>query len=117
MAGEVHRRRGRGAIWYGTKDQEAGRHFRVSAAANAMLGLMDGRRTVAEISARLARHLGPERPGQGETVRLLVQLHQSELLATPLPPDLTELDGRAGNHARRRLWPTLAQPMVLRLPA
>ena len=113
---EVHRQRVRGGVWYVIQDHQTGRHFRVSAAANAMLGLMDGHRTVAEIAARLARHLGPERPGQGETVRLLVQLHQSDLLATPLPPDLTELDRRAGTQARRKFWATLRNPMAIRLP-
>ena len=113
---QVHRQRARGAVWYVLQDHQTGNHFRVSAAAHALLALMDGRRTVADIVDRLARHMGAERPSHGEAVRLLVQLHQSDLLATPLPPDLAELDRRAGKQSRRRQWARLRNPLAIRIP-
>jgi putative peptide zinc metalloprotease protein len=113
---ELHRQCARGGVWYVIQDHQTGRHFRVSAAANALIGLMDGHRSVAEIVARLSRHMGAQRPSHGEAVRLLVQLHQSDLLATSLPPDLTELDRRAGSQARRRLWALVRNPLALRIP-
>ncbi len=113
---EVHRQRTRRGVWYVLRDHQTGHHFRVSAAAHALVALMDGQRTVGEIVARLARHMGSERPSHGEAVRLLVQLHQSDLLATPLPPNLAELDRRAGKQASRQLWGRLRNPLAIRIP-
>jgi putative peptide zinc metalloprotease protein len=113
---EVHRQHVRGGIWYVLQDHQTGNHFRVSAGARALLGLMDGHRTVSEIVGRLARHLGSERPSRGEALRLLVQLHRADLLATPLPPDLDELDRRSERQARRRLWARLRNPLAIRVP-
>lgn len=112
----MHRQVGRGGVWYVMQDNQTGRHFRVSAAAHAMLSLMDGHRTLGEIFGRVARHLGADRPSQGETVQLLVQLHRSDLLATSLPPDLMELDRRASTQRSRTRWATLRNPLALRLP-
>ena len=113
---QMHRQRVRGGIWYVVQDHQTGRHFRISVAAHALLSMMDGKRTMAEISARLARFMGAERPSQGETVQLLVQLHQSDLLVTPLPPDLAELDRRADQQTRRKFWSTLSNPLAIRIP-
>ena len=113
---EVHRQRARGAVWYVLQDHQTGNHFRVSPAARALLALMDGQRTVAEILSRLARRMEAERPGRGDVVRLLVRLHQSDLLATPLPPDLTELDRRAERQTSRRHWARLRNPLAIRVP-
>ena len=113
---QTHRQRARGQVWYVVQDHQTGRHFRISVAAHALLSMMDGSRTVGEMFDRLARHVGAERPSHGETVRLLVQLHQADLLATPLPPDLTELDRRADKHARSRIWSQFRNPLAIRLP-
>jgi putative peptide zinc metalloprotease protein len=113
---QIHRQRVRDRVWYVLQDHQTGHHFRVSAAAQALLGLMDGRRTVAEIVSRLARHMGSERPSHGEAVRLMVQLHQADLLATPLPPDLAELDRRAERQAGQKLWARLRNPLAIRVP-
>ncbi len=113
---QTHRQRARGQVWYVVQDHQTGRHFRISVAAHALLSMMDGSRTVGEMFDRLARHVGSERPSHGETVRLLVQLHQADLLATPLPPDLTELDRRADKHTRGRIWSQFRNPLAIRLP-
>lgn len=113
---QVHRQRIRGETWYVVQDHQNGRHFRISQAARAVLARLDGRHSVAEIARLLATHLGAQRPGRGDIVRLLVQLHHADLLATPLPPDLAELDRRADAQARRRFWGQVRNPLALRVP-
>ena len=62
---EMHRHRVRGMLWYVLQDHQTGKHFRISVAAHALLCLMDGRNSMAEIMARLARRMGAERPEPG----------------------------------------------------
>ena len=113
---QIRRQTARGAVWHIVQDNQTGRYFRISAAAHALLAMMDGTRTMAEIVARLAQHMGAARPGHGETVKLLVQLHQSDLLATPFPPDLAELDRRATKQASGQAWAQLRNLLAIRVP-
>lgn len=113
---ELHRVLQRRRVWYVLQDNQSGRHFRVSAAAGLVLCLMDGTRSVQEIWRRLAERLGAERPSRGEIVRLLVQLHQSDMLVSPLPPDMAELDRRSLRQVRRRRLAAVRNPLALRLP-
>ena len=46
---QIHRQTFRGQVWYVLQDHQTGRFFRVSPAANRMLCLMDGRRTMREV--------------------------------------------------------------------
>ena len=114
---EIHRHVYRDQVWHVLQDHQSGRFFRVSPAANLMLCLMDGRRSMEDILTRVAARLGAEQPSQGDAVRLLVQLHQADLLHSALPPDMAELDRRAGREARRQMIARLANPMAIRLPA
>ena len=43
---DIHRQRFRGQTWFVVQDSHSGRYHRLSPAANLMLSLMDGRRTV-----------------------------------------------------------------------
>ena len=112
----VRRQTARGAVWHIVQDNQTGRYFRISTAAHALLAMMDGTRTMAEIVARLATHMGSARPSHGETVKLLVQLHQSDLLATPFPPDLAELDRRANKQASGQAWGRVRNLLAIRVP-
>jgi putative peptide zinc metalloprotease protein len=113
---QTHRQRARGQVWYVVQDHQSGRHFRISTAAHALLSMMDGSRSVADMFDRLARHRGAERPSRGDTVKLLVQLHQADLLTTPLPPDLAELGRRAERQSSGRVWSHLRNPLAVRIP-
>ncbi len=113
---EVHRHQVRGQVWYVLQDHQSGRFFRVSPAANLLLCLLDGRRTVARALALTAERHGAERPTRGDVVKLLAQLHQSDLLATPLPPDMEELARRADRQESRKLLLWLRNPLALRFP-
>lgn len=113
---QVHRHVARGRVWYVLQDHQTGRFFRISPAANLMLCLMDGRRSVEAIWRLVSDKLGAARPTQEETVRLMIQLHQADLLRNGLPPDMAEVGRRAETFdaKRRRGWFT--SPMAMRFP-
>lgn len=112
----VHRHVARGQVWYVLQDNQSGRYFQISPAANMVLCLMDGRRTMAEIWDRVAATLGAARPTREEALRLLIQLYQSDLLLTELPPDMTELARRAKRQDRARWRSWFGSPMAMRFP-
>ena len=59
--------------------------------------------------------MGAERPTRADTLQLLVQLHQGDLLHAGLP-DLAELDRRAERDRRSRMLVWLRNPMAMRFP-
>jgi putative peptide zinc metalloprotease protein len=112
----IHRHDYRGQVWYVLEDGLSGRCHRFSAAAQALIGLMDGRRTVQEIWDSAAARLGEEAPSQDETIRLLGQMHAADVLACDLPPDSGEIALRRQRQDRKRLLQRLAQPLSIRIP-
>ncbi|MDT3677771.1 MAG: hypothetical protein ROZ64_02910 [Burkholderiaceae bacterium] len=112
----LHRHRYRGELWYLLQDPASGRVHRFTPAARLILAAMDGRRTVHELWQIAQRRLGEEAPTQDEIIRLLGQLHASDLLHTDVPPDALELFTRGERETaqkRRRSW---VNPMALRIP-
>ncbi|MEJ0068150.1 MAG: PqqD family protein [Pseudomonadota bacterium] len=75
------------------QDHQSGRFFRISPAANLVLCLMDGRRTMQQIWDMTGQRFGAERPAQDEIVRLLAQLHQADLLVGKMAPDMPRSSG------------------------
>ncbi|MBD8909660.1 M50 family metallopeptidase, partial [Methylorubrum zatmanii] len=113
---EIHRQSFRGEIWYVLQDHQTGRFHRLSSAANLILCLMDGRRTLQEVWELAARRNEDDPPTQDDTIRLISQLHGSDLLQGDLPPDLAELAERSETTARRTLIARVKNPLALRLP-
>jgi putative peptide zinc metalloprotease protein len=112
----IHRQRHRGQIWYVMQDDQSGRFFRISPGANLMICLMDGRRTVEDIWTLAGKRYGPERPTRDEVAKLLAQLHNADLIAGELAPDMGELNRRAARNRRRDLLTQLRSPLAIRLP-
>lgn len=114
----IYRQRYRGATWFIVQDDQSGRYHRIAPAANRMIGLMDGRRSMDQIWQAANRWEGEEGdpPTQDETIRLLAQLHQSDLLAGDVPPDIEELTHRADKKDSKALMARLKNPLALRLP-
>ncbi len=112
----VHRQRFRGEPWYILQDRQSGRFHRISPAANLMLNLMDGRRTVRDIWQSVADRAEDEPPTQDQVIQLLGQLHAADLLIGEAPPDLGELGDRATEQAQRSVMQRLRNPLALRLP-
>src|SRR5437868_7092655 len=75
---EIHRQKFRGEIWYVLQDHQTGRFHRLSASANLMISLMDGRRTLHEIWDLVGRRAGDDPPTQDEAIHLLAELHASD---------------------------------------
>lgn len=113
---QIHRQKFRGETWYVLQDHQTGRFHRLSASANLMISLMDGRRTLHEIWDLVGRRAGDDPPTQDEAIQLLAQLHASDLLQGELPPDFQELSERAAKQARSEIMNKLRNPMALRLP-
>ena len=72
---EIHRHSYRDAIWFVLQDHSSGRSHRLTPAAYAFLGLMDGKRSVQSLWDLCNEHSGIDAPTQDDVVRLLGQLH------------------------------------------
>jgi putative peptide zinc metalloprotease protein len=55
-------------------------------------------------------------PSQSEVIRLLSQLHQSDLVSADMPPDMVELGRRHHDQTRTSLLARLRNPLALRFP-
>ena len=113
---DITRQRFRGELWYVLEDHASGRYHRFTPAANQIIGMMDGKRTMQEIWTTAESRMGEDVPTQDEVVRLLAQLHSSDLLLTDVPPDFAELTQRHDTQARAHLLQTFRSPLAIRFP-
>lgn len=111
---QIHRHVYRGEVWYVLQNHSTGKFHRFSAVANAVIGLMDGRRTIQEIWDIACARLGDDVPTQDEMIKLLSDLHRADILQTDTPPDLLELNRRRKMHGRMRWKQYLGNPLSLR---
>jgi putative peptide zinc metalloprotease protein len=113
---EIHRHSYRDAIWFILQDHSSGRSHRLTPAAYAFIGLMDGTRTVQNIWDLCNERTGNDAPTQDDVVRLLGQLHAADALICDVPPDTRELFRRFQRQRlqtwRQRLW----TPLAIRIP-
>ncbi|MEW6664093.1 MAG: HlyD family efflux transporter periplasmic adaptor subunit [Thermodesulfobacteriota bacterium] len=113
---QIHRHTYRGRDWYVIQDHASGRFHRFSQEGYHVIGLMDGRRTLAEIWHAACTHLGDDMPTQEEVIQLLSQLHRADLLQTDIPPDIADLHKRFTREKRTRLLGQLISPFAIRIP-
>jgi putative peptide zinc metalloprotease protein len=113
---QIHRQVFRKQIWYVLQDHVNGRFHRLTPAAYHVVTLMNGRRTVQDIWEIVVEKLEGDLPTQDEVVRLLGQLHNTDLISGDIPPDLEELAYRSGVQKRRSLIMKIRNPMALRFP-
>jgi putative peptide zinc metalloprotease protein len=83
----VHRQHFRGQPWYILDNPTSDQYSRISEEGYRFLGLLNGRRTVAEVWRICNEQLGDRAPTQGEVIQLLGQLHAANLLYVELAPD------------------------------
>jgi putative peptide zinc metalloprotease protein len=105
-----------GETWYILRDHATNRVHRFTASAFAVIGALDGERTLEAIWSDLAHRLGDAAPSQDDVVRLLAHLHQQDLLAAGIPPESHELLERMRKQAsqqRAKLW---KNPLSITLP-
>lgn len=113
---DIHRQRFRGETWFIVQDEHSGKYFRVSPAANLILSLMDGRRSLNALWELACTRFPDDPPTQSDVIRLLSQLHNSDLVAGDMPPDIAEMGRRHHEQARRSLIARIRNPLALRLP-
>src|SRR5262249_48163011 len=106
----------RGQLWYVMQDRASGRYHRFSPAAHFVISLMNGVRTVREIWETACKRLGDDTLTQNETIRLLGQLHQSDVLHGDVPPDVDEMAARSAKLRRRKLIVSVLNPIAVRVP-
>ncbi len=112
----LHRQEQRGLIWYVLQDSASGRHFRFTPEAYQFLGLLDGKRTVEEAWLHSRRVLGEDAPEQEDVIRLLSQLHSSDLLDGYQLPDPEEVFDRSTKARKRKRLQQYLSPLALRIP-
>ncbi|MBU0944677.1 MAG: PqqD family peptide modification chaperone [Proteobacteria bacterium] len=111
----LHRHIYRGRNWYILQDPSSNRQHRFNKTAYAVIALMDGKRTVREIWNASTAALGDETPTQDEVIRLLAQLHSSDVLQSDIPPDILEIFQRQDKQGAK--WKQrLTNPFALRFP-
>jgi putative peptide zinc metalloprotease protein len=113
---EIHRHRYRGETSYVLRDRASGRHHHVSPRGYAVVGLLNGARSVQEAWETAAAQLGDEVPTQGQVIDLLAHLHGADLLRCDVPPATAELFERYQHRQRQALARGLLSPLAWRIP-
>lgn len=97
-------------------DPASGADFLLGPVAYAMVGLMDGRRSVGDIWQEVAAILRDDLPSQDEVLQLLSQLYQVDVLILDRSTDPAEAESRARRNARRRQKAFWGNPLNLKFP-
>ena len=111
----IGRHRYRGDGWYVVHDHATGRVHRLSSASSAIIGEMDGNRSVDQLWQEIGNRLGSEAPTQDELIQLLAQLNAADLLQTEATPDSAELFTRAMKVRRSEWLNNIFNPLALRV--
>ncbi len=112
----IHRHAYRGEIWYVVEDRVAGKYHRFNPASYRVISLMDGKRDMNQVWARLTAELVEDSPDQEEVIHLLGQLHSADLIQCDVTPDVAELFERRGKQERKKFVSRYLNPMSLRFP-
>lgn len=105
-----------GRSWYVLTDATGGKVHRITPAAHAFVGRLDGARSVETIWRLVVEELGEDAPTQGEIVRLLTQLYAADLLAAQERPLLDDLLERRDKEERQRLKKMFFNPVMATIP-
>ena len=106
----------RGQPWYVLRNSLNGRNHRFNAAAYALIGQMDGQRTVQEIWENADKLPADVVPTQDEVIGLLGRLHDADLIQSDILPSTVEVfrqtQGQPSNSWKQRV----SNPFSLRFP-
>ncbi len=106
----------RGQPWYVLRNSLNGRNHRFNAAAYALIGQMDGQRTVQEIWENADKLPADAIPTQDEVIGLLGRLHDADLIQSDILPSTVEVfrqtQGQPSNSWKQRV----SNPFSLRFP-
>jgi putative peptide zinc metalloprotease protein len=106
----------RGVPWYVLRNSLSGRSHRFNGAAYALIGRLDGRRTVQQIWDDANGPSVENPPTQDEVIRLLGRLHDADLIQSDILPSTVELV-RQFRHTTGSEWKKhLSNPFSFRFP-
>jgi putative peptide zinc metalloprotease protein len=112
----VSRQSYRGQLWYVLENLANNTYSRLDKDAYYFVGLLDGRRKVAEAWRIANERLGDRAPTQGEAIQILGQLYANGLLYADLPPDAQMLFKRHQSRVRKQVQGQLMSLLYLRVP-
>ena len=106
----------RDQVWYVLTNSLSGRSHRFNAAAYALIGQMDGERTVQEIWEHSDNLTIDAIPTQDEVIRLLGRLHDADLIQSDILPSTVDLLQQAQGQSKNNLKQRVTNPFSLRFP-
>ncbi|MCP4878249.1 MAG: hypothetical protein GY896_22585, partial [Gammaproteobacteria bacterium] len=106
----------RGQPWYVLRNSLSGRNHRFNAAAYALIGQMDGQRTVQEIWENTDKLSIDASPTQDEVILLLGRLHDADLIQSDILPSTVELFRQAQGQPSNGWKQRVSNPFSLRFP-
>ncbi|MBN2181274.1 MAG: efflux RND transporter periplasmic adaptor subunit [Sedimentisphaerales bacterium] len=113
---QVYRQHFRGQMWYVLENPSSNEFSRVSSDAYHFIGLLDGRKTVAEVWRICNERYGDYAPTQPEVIQLLGNLYCSNLLYAELAPDAESLFNRYHTRIKRRIQGFFSNLLFIHIP-
>ncbi len=113
---KVYRQHFRGRMWYVLENSSNNSFSRISSDAYNFIGLLDGKRTVAEVWQICNDKFGDRSPTQPEIIQLLGHLYCSNLLYAELAPDSESLFNRYHTRIKRQIQGVLSNLLFLKVP-
>ncbi|MCP4048523.1 MAG: PqqD family protein, partial [Gammaproteobacteria bacterium] len=102
--------------WYVLQNSLNGRSHRFNAPAYALIGQMDGQRTVEEIWENAGHVSADAAPTQDEFIRLLGRLHDADLVQSDILPSTMESVRKSQTGKSGKLKKGVSNPFSIRLP-
>jgi len=112
---QISRHHYRGKLWYVLQDRSSSQNHRFTPEVYFVLSLMDGERNFQTIWNLSLEQLGDDAPTQDEMVKLLGQLHSSDLLLCDVPPDTLELFHRFEKKKKVKWKQKFSSPLSIRI--
>ncbi|HVS70410.1 MAG TPA: hypothetical protein VHQ47_04060 [Phycisphaerae bacterium] len=113
---QISRQHFRSQPWHVVQDHTNNAFFRLAEPAYRFIGLLDGKRSVADAWKLVNEQLGDEAPTQGEVIQLLGQLYTANLLQAEVPADTHTLFLRYKKRRSREVSSYLMNIMFARVP-
>ena len=113
---KVYRQHFRGQMWYVLENPSNNSFSRISSDAYNFIGMLDGKRTVAQVWEICNDKFGDRAPTQPEVIQLLGHLYCSNLLYAELAPDSESLFNRYHTRVKRQIQGFISNLLFIRLP-
>src|SRR6266545_4240432 len=107
-------------VWHGArrywvvKDPLAIRYYHLRDEEYALLEMLDGRHSLADVQRQFERRFAPHRISVEQLQGFFGMLHREGLVLADGPRQADELLARAATARRRAVWQTLANPLAVR---